>query len=138
MSDYIGLPRVKTAALGAITGGLSAYRERENLRKAGLPEYAVDAALTTTGGVLRGLGRDLIYGGIGGGLGSLGAMGIAAGAGPRVRKQVSDQELAGAIDRASYYGTLAGSLLSAYHQAGSEEERAQKALARYTHPYVYK
>ena len=136
MSDYLGPPRVKTAALGAIAGGISAYRERENLRKIGVPDHIIDSTLTTGGGALRGLGRDLLYGSLGGGLGlaggSFGAAYQAALEGKDLRRMSVEEKLPyrDSAKRIGLAGAGLGELISAYHQVESEEQRARDALAQ--------
>jgi hypothetical protein len=114
MSDYIGLPRVKTAALGAITGAITAHREREKLREMGLTEEQIDNALTRTGAFMRGLQRDIPSALLGGGLGAIG---------------VSTDKLPD--HNATLYGSaLLGMVPSAFHTAVDEKERAQAAATR--------
>ena len=134
MSDYIGLPRVKTASLAAISGGVSAYRERERLREAGLPEYAINEALSTAGGALRGFGRDIIYSTLGDRLGRVAGNVSDAYQNPILYEDMNYAERADLEERLKLpraVGTGLGSLLAAYQQFGSEEQRARDAIDKY-------
>ena len=114
MSDYIGLPRVKTAALSAITGAITAHNERGKLREIGLSEAEIDNALTRTGAFMRGLQRDIPSALLGGGLGYLGT--------ETNHLPKHESSLIG--------GALLGMVPSAFHTAVDETERAQAAATR--------
>jgi len=117
MSDYIGPPRVKTAALGAIAGAVTAHKERKKLREMGLSEEQIDNALTRTGAFARGLGSDLVGG----------VLGSAAGFGGAILAQ--ETGLIGGNEGLPiiFGGTGLGLGASALNRVAEERERAQQA-----------
>lgn len=59
-------------AIATVAGGVGAHKARERLRRAGLTEDDIDENQTVAGGALRGFGRGLGYGMLGGVVGPVG------------------------------------------------------------------